>query len=185
MTNDDLARLRRDVRYLMDRTAILDCIAANARGCDRHDVELLGSAYHSDSWDVHGNQVTSGPDYAAFMNPIHDNAAQAHTHNITTHACEIDGDTAHAESYVLVALLAPDAETSTILGGRYLDRLERRDDVWRLSVRRCTVEWVLTGNAALLAMEGFKKQQYSKGTQNTDDLSYRRPLKVDSPSEIW
>ncbi|MBY8862355.1 nuclear transport factor 2 family protein [Nocardia sp. CA2R105] len=186
MTNDDdLAQLRRDVRYLMDRTAILDCIANNARGCDRHDVELLTSSYHADGWDVHGNAVRSGPDYADFMNPIHDGAGQAHTHNITTHACEIDGDTAHAESYVLVFLLDHEGATTTTLGGRYLDRLERRDGAWRIAVRRCTVEWVLTGDASLLAAEGFKKQEYSRGSQNTSDLAYQRPLEVDTPSEIW
>jgi len=37
MTDDtDLGQLRRDVQYLLDRTAILDCIARHARGCDRH-----------------------------------------------------------------------------------------------------------------------------------------------------
>lgn len=61
---DDLQDLRRDVRYLMDRTAILDCVANHARGHDRHDVDLLTAAYHPDGIDEHGHRVNSGPEYA-------------------------------------------------------------------------------------------------------------------------
>ena len=37
MNDDELEQLRRDVRYLKDRSEILDCIARHARGNDRHD----------------------------------------------------------------------------------------------------------------------------------------------------
>ena len=41
MTDDDLERLRRDVENLKDRADILDCVARHARGCDRHDADLV------------------------------------------------------------------------------------------------------------------------------------------------
>jgi NAD(P)-dependent dehydrogenase (short-subunit alcohol dehydrogenase family) len=47
----ELDRLRRDVHHLLDRTAIADCIAVHARGCDRHDVELLTGTYVDDRVD--------------------------------------------------------------------------------------------------------------------------------------
>src|SRR4029434_6677061 len=53
-TEAELERLRRDVQYLKDRADILDCIAAHARGCDRHDVALLTNTYHDDGADEHG-----------------------------------------------------------------------------------------------------------------------------------
>jgi len=40
-----LDKLQQDVQYLMDCTAILDCIARHARGCDRHDGDLISAAY--------------------------------------------------------------------------------------------------------------------------------------------
>ena len=49
-----LQTLQKDVRYLMDRTAILDCISRHARGCDRHDIDLITAAYHDDGVDEHG-----------------------------------------------------------------------------------------------------------------------------------
>lgn len=184
-TDDDLTQLRRDVQYLMDRAAILDCIGRLARGCDRHDVELVTSAYHSDGWDVHGNAVNPGPEYGDWVNAMHDSISQSHTHNITTHTCEIDGDTAHAESYVLVCLLDRDGASTTIIGGRYIDRLERRDGAWRIAVRRCTTDWTIAGDAALLVSKRFKAHEYAKGVQDKSDLSYQLPVQVDTPAEHW
>ena len=109
----ELAELRRDVRYLKDRVAVLDCIATHARGCDRHDATVLTSAYHDDSTDEHGTANILGPEYAAWANAAHAATSDTHLHNITTHTCEIDGDEAHAESYVLVTLLANDGKTAT------------------------------------------------------------------------
>ena len=106
----ELEELRRDVQYLKDRAAVLDCIATHARGCDRHDVSLLTSAYHDESIDEHGTAHISGPEYAAWANAAHAATSETHLHNVTTHTCEIDGDEAHAESYVLVALLANDGK---------------------------------------------------------------------------
>ncbi len=182
MKDDELAQLQRDVRYLMDRTQILDCIARHARGCDRHDADLISSTYHDDGIDEHGVVIKAGPDYGAWANRVHAATSQQHTHNITTHTCDIEGDTAHCESYVLVCLLGLDGKTTQVMGGRYIDRLERRDGVWRIAVRRSTVEWSFAADASLLQSPFFTDQHFVKGTRDTGDLSYQRPLRPDSPS---
>ncbi|MCU1453274.1 MAG: hypothetical protein JWN46_1420 [Acidimicrobiales bacterium] len=172
----DLDELRRDVRYLTDRIEILDCIAQHARGCDRHDVDLLTETYHSDGVDDHGTTETAGSDYAEWANSVHAATSLNHLHNVTTHRCEIDGDQAHAESYVLVTLLAPDAATATVMCGRYIDRLERRHGTWAIAHRTSTVELAFTADARLLKSEFFRSQGYIRGSRNCDDLSYERPL---------
>jgi hypothetical protein len=174
--DSDLAQLRGDVQYLKDRTAILDCVAAHARGCDRHDIELLTATYHHDGIDVHGAMVNAGPDYAAWANRVHGTTSANHLHNITTHTCEIDGDSAHAESYVMVTLLSPDSTTATVMCGRYVDRLERREGVWRIAVRHATVELAYIADARLLQSTFFASQNYEHGTRDRSDLSYARPL---------
>ena len=173
---DELEVLRRDVQHLKDRVAIQDCIAAHARGCDRHDVDLLSGTYHGDGIDVHGATVNAGPDYAAWANAVHAATSANHLHNLTTHLCEIEGDVAHAESYVLVTLLSPDSTTATVMCGRYVDRLERRDDRWRIAVRRATVELAFTADARLLQSRYFTDLGYEQGTRDRGDLSYERPL---------
>jgi ketosteroid isomerase-like protein len=181
----NLDDLRRDVQYLKDRTAIHDCIATHARGCDRHDVELITDTYYDDAVDEHGAKLNPGPEYAPWANAVHAATSDAHLHNITTHTCEIDGDIAHAESYVLVAMLSPDGRTATLLNGRYIDRLERGDGTWKLALRRSTVELLLTADSSMLQSPFFKQQGYIKGTRDRDDVSYERPLSVETPAARW
>jgi hypothetical protein len=187
MTADtELAALRRDVQHLKDRTAVLDCIARHARGCDRHDVDLVTAAYHDDAIDEHGSTANTGPTYGEWANASHAATSEVHTHNITTHSCQIDGDTAHAESYVIVVLLGRDGRTAQLISGRYLDRLERRDGEWRIALRRSTVEVMFTADASVLQSSSFKEQGYPKGTRDRRDLSYERPLLLDTPApERW
>jgi len=177
--------LRRNVQELKDRAAILDCIATHARGCDRHDVALLSSTYHADGIDEHGTATIPGPEYAAWTNAAHAATSDAHLHNVTTHTCEIDGDDAHAESYVLVALLGKDGKTATMMCGRYIDRLERRDGAWKIAVRRSTVELAFTADASLLQTEFFKNQRFIKGARDRSDLSYERPLSINTATARW
>ena len=176
----DFEQLRRDVQYLMDRSAIFDCISSHGRGHDRHDADLITNAYHPDGIDEHGKVVNEGPGYAAWINPVHTVGSQVHTHNITTHTCEIDGDAAHCESYVLVFLLNHNGVTARVISGRYIDRLEKRNGEWRIAVRRSTVELMFTADASGLQSELFKNQGYPRGTRDRRDLSYLRPLTLEA-----
>ena len=175
----DLIALRRDVQHLKDRQAIADCIARHARGCDRHDLDLIASAYWYEGIDEHGVVTNSGAQYGAWANQTHAATTEVHTHNVTTHTCEIDGDTAHAESYVIVVLLGSDGRSAQFISGRYLDRLERRNGQWRIALRRSTVEVMFGADASVLQSSFFKDQGYLKGTRGRDDLSYQRPLALD------
>jgi ketosteroid isomerase-like protein len=177
---DELNEMRQRVAHLEDRAAIADCIANHARGCDRHDAELLTSTYHDDGVDEHGTTINPGPEYATWANAVHAATSESHLHNITTHTCEIDGDVAHADSYVLVTMLTPDGKTATVMCGRYVDRLERRDGAWKIALRRATVELAFTADASLLQSKYFKEQGYIKGTRDHTDPSYARPLSLDT-----
>jgi ketosteroid isomerase-like protein len=181
----ELELLQRDVAFLKDRLAIQDVIARHARGHDRHDVDLLTSAYHDDGIDEHGYAINAGPAYADWSNAIHAAGSDQHLHNITTHLVEIDGDTAHAESYVLVALLDPGADTARFINGRYLDRLEKRDGEWRIALRRTTVDLLMRGDASILKHPKMIEQGYTKGMRDKSDVSYQRPLSLDTPTQRW
>jgi hypothetical protein len=183
-TDAEFEQLRRDVQYVNDRLAILDCVNNQSRGHDRHDVDLMTSVYHDDGVDEHGPTVNSGPQYGSWANQAHSAVFEQHLHNITTHTCEIDGDVAHCESYVIGALVVRGGKVTTLAGGRYLDRLERRSGKWRIALRRCTIEWALNGDGSALHSGAFAG--FLKGTWDNADLSYTRPLELDSePAERW
>lgn len=185
MDDMQLAQLCRDVAYLKDRQAIQDLIARHARGHDRHDVDLLTSAYHDDGVDEHGHAINAGPLYAQWSNAVHAAGSDQHLHNITTHLCEIDGDVAHCESYVMVSLLDRGGKTARIINGRYIDRVERRDGAWKIALRRSTVDTLITGDASILQHPKFVEQGYAKGMREGSDVSYQRPLSLDTPVTLW
>ena len=54
-----------------------------------------------DGVDEHGPVITGMPDYPAKANLGHSTNFNMTSHNITNHLCEIDGDTAYCESYVI------------------------------------------------------------------------------------
>lgn len=179
----ELEELRREVRYLRDRLEVLDCIQRQSRGHDRHDRELMADVYHSDGVDEHGPVTLTRTEYADYANTAHSRACIDHLHNLTTHTCEIDGDTAHAETYVVGTMRIRDGKTLSLMGGRYLDRLERRDGEWRIVLRRCTIEWACSLDGSLVTSGAFRG--FVKGEWDSTDPSYARPLLLETPVERW
>lgn len=175
-----LAQLETQLQYLSDRQAILDCIANNARGCDRQDVELLAGSYSDMGIDEHGTKfINAGPDYPAWANATHSASALQTMHNITTHSCEIDGDEAHAESYSVGLFFNADGKTARVLAGRYVDRLVKEQGQWRIALRRCTLEVGLVGDATIMNSDYLREMGFLRGLHSQDDVSYQRPLRLD------
>jgi SnoaL-like domain len=168
------------LQYMLDRLEIQDVIHRYARGLDRHDDDLLRSVFHDDAMDNHGPWVGPREAFVAWANgPCHQHT-NAHSHQITTHTCEIDGDVAHTESYVQWVHRLTDEETVTVGGGRYIDRLERRDGEWRIVVRRVVLDYAF---AAQGTVNGSDQQRaYPKGTWDRTDMSYERPLEL--PADV-
>ena len=157
MTADtDLSLLRRDVQYLLDRTAIHDCIALHARGCDRHDADLISAAYHQDGVDEHGFAINSGPDYGHWANKTHAETSIVHTHNITTHSCESTA-TQRMPRATLSSAARTDHGSAQLITGRDLDRSERRHGERRIAVRRSTVEGT-SSRCPCVAVETLRKR---------------------------
>jgi hypothetical protein len=176
VTEAEFAALRRDIDHIKDRMAIYDCIASHARGHDRHDDALITGAYHVDGIDEHGPYVNPAAGYADWVNAAHAAGMSVHTHNITTHSCEIDG-------YVIVCILAKDEQSATFASGRYADRLEKRDGRWRIALRRTINEVTLSGDASWIHSDDCKG--YPRGMWSKDDISYRRPLELNPDDTRW
>jgi hypothetical protein len=167
--------LEEQVRLLLDRQAVVDCVNRYAHGLDRHDDELVASAYHEGARDHHGAFVGSPEEFIPWANELHAADWQAHHHHLTTQTVEVDGETAHAETYCIGTFLRKDEPVVDMAGGRYIDRLERRDGEWRIVARDVVIEWVCACDATA---SRFSADPYPKGRWDRDDLSYRRPLEI-------
>jgi hypothetical protein len=164
---------------LMDREAIRQCLSNYCRGLDRLDAELAKSAYHDDARDDHQAYVGSGHGLVDWANEYHVATFSAWQHVIANNVIELDGDTAHSETYYFLAARMKDTNELHMGGGRYIDRLERRDGRWAIAARICTTEWNL--DAGLMAM--FIPMQFHIAMDRTDP-SYQRPLQVERNDHI-
>jgi hypothetical protein len=184
VNEERLAALEHELRQMKDRQEILDCVVRTSRGNDRFDRELIVGSYHPDGRHELGRQIITGPEYGDHANHAHAAISEANLHNVTMHSCEIDGDVAHAESYVIGLFSDKGAATSRMLAGRYIDRLERRDGRWGIVLRRATVEVAMEGAATLPNGRGVLGSGYLKGSRDRSDPSYQRPLTTEG-GERW
>ena len=166
------------IHELIERTEILDCLHRYARGMDRHDRELARSAYHDDAIDVHGSIAFTVDDFLDWAFAYHTQQSH-HQHYLMNPAIEVSGDTAHAETYYLFVGRYPDRDTPlTMVGGRYVDRLDRRDGRWAIANRVCTAEWRTTPSSHLPDRGEPAVVPPIIVSQDRDDVSYVRPLAV-------
>jgi hypothetical protein len=172
MDADRFARMDR----LLDQHDILDCLKRFSRGMDRFDRELLLSAFHLDAVIAAGDFVGGPVDLYDWASAMHEQGQVATQHNLLNNSCEIDGDNAHTETYYLFVGRNRD-ETTWIAGGRYFDRLDRRDGAWRIAVRTNTVEWSgMVPTMPLPFAEVPDIHGNGAPSRSKADPSYQRPL---------
>ena len=164
------------LQALIDRQDILDCLTRFSRGIDRLDRELFLSAFHADATIAAGPFVGGPVDLCDWSFAMHAEHQQLTQHDLLNHTAEIDGDTAHTETYYL--FVAKNRDDSLMLaGGRYVDRLERRDGSWRIALRTNAIEWSALPSALpppFADVPGIDAN--GKAARNRSDISYIRPL---------
>jgi hypothetical protein len=132
------------VEELADREAIRHCLARYCRGIDRLDEELLQSVYWDGATDDHVNFVGTGQDFIPFvyraLQPMHQTQ-----HLIGNILIDLDGKTAaHCETYFQAFHSIPNTgggASDLFVGGRYVDRFEKRSDEWRIASRVVIIDW--------------------------------------------
>ena len=182
--SDDLAeqvqRIAQQTQRLTDRLAIMDAITRYNRGLDRHDEAMIASAFHADALDNHGDFTGTGAELAVWGNALHAHSFDAHQHFLTTHTAEIDGDTAHTETYWLAVLRRKESGRSVLIGGRYVDRLERRDGEWKIAARATVMESIAEADRPPFPRWDY----YFKGAWDASDISFVRPLTIERPRNV-
>lgn len=190
---DDLLQL------VYDRQQVIEVLHRYARGIDRCDAELLKSVYHQDATDAHGSFDGDAHQFVDFMIPRLKAQTSYGIHHVTNELVEIDGDNAIAESCMFGYHRVPggresveaffgadyadrveaegklDGEQEYFTGGRYLDKLTRRDGIWRIWRRKITVEWNSCQPSTML-LTGGRANYDIPGARDQTDPSYALDL---------
>ena len=162
------------IAKLLDSHAIWNCLLRYIRGVDRMDLELIRSAFWEGAVNSHG--PVSG-DVEAFIGGWYpaQAARDVSWHMVSNQQLEFaeDGLSAHGEAYFSAAIRLVDAREIELVGGRYVDRFERRDGEWRIAMRVVLLDW--QGMADATGMAARKKKRHT-GSRDRSDPSYERPL---------
>lgn len=178
-----VATLTQELGYVRDRQAILDCLKRYTRGADRHDVELIKSAFWPDASISYGRPI-SVEEFAKWGNSLHAAKYVQNQHHITGQTVDIQGNIAHVESYVIYFLLSGDntTGTNTIGSGRYIEQYEKRNGEWRIKIREYIPDVLFEGTTPI---DMCPPELGCLGKRDHSDISYMRPLKpmTDRPKQ--
>jgi hypothetical protein len=172
MALDQAARLQE----LLDKQDILECLTRFSRGMDRFDRDVYLSVFHTDATIAAGPFVGSPAECFDWAVPMHEAGQVSTQHNLLNITYDIDGDTAHTETYYLFVGRNRDG-SNWMAGGRYVDRLERRDGDWGIVLRTNVIEWSGMVPATDIPFADVVDAQLNGSAERSrEDISYRRPL---------
>ena len=152
-----------------EKQKIYEVLCSYCRALDRMDKTLAYSVWHDDGTaHYHDMYEGSGHGFVDWVWEAH-TAMERHSHQISNHLIDIDGDRAVSETYITVTLWTlPDEDRlqKEIVGrGRYLDRWSKRGGVWAINHR----EHVLDMQTICDLDRGFVSE---KSSRDKSDPSY-------------
>ena len=162
------------LQAMLDKHALHELVLTYCRAADRRDFRLMRSLYHDDAIDDHG-AMFSGPvdDFIAWI-PSVMAGFEATAHSVSNALFVVDGDKANGEIYAHAyhRTHPPDAQ-EIVIGGRYLDRYERRAGVWKFIHRSLALDWC---NVRPVNPEDYRQfaAGAALGQASAEDPSYRQ-----------
>lgn len=138
-----------ELQVLLDERQITRVLYRYSHGADRGDTDMVVSGYHAGATDHHG--AFGGPieEFRKVFDDVNSNPRVCQ-HYISNPLIEIVGDKAVCESYWWVyrftsagtgTNVGSDTPETVWMGGRYVDRFQKRDGEWKITSRICTTDW--------------------------------------------
>lgn len=172
-----------ELAALLDNQLITDVIYRYCRAIDRLDYALLETCFHPDA--THDQGAYTGSSVAFCRYALEKLGPVRATHHQTGNVLIVlDGDVAHSETYwTAFHRLSADGggsglfrstgiEEDLVIGGRYVDRFERRAGKWRIAHRFGVYDWQRYEPACDRGFGEHAGQNH--GIRGPDDRAYWR-----------
>ena len=193
-----MTTLTPELQELVDRQKIYHVLTSYCRALDRCDVDLMKAVYWEDGYDDHGVFAGNAQEFAEFIIRGIQEWFEVTQHTISNIHMELEGDVAHTEAYLFayhkVAVTRPKVEgwfgenylrkygalvdagvtQDFFYGGRYFDRLEKRDGIWRIAKRTVIMDWNLNQPSTEIRDDGLFKTLQIVGRRDRLDPIYQR-----------
>ncbi|SPM33944.1 hypothetical protein MRAB57_1751 [Mycobacterium rhizamassiliense] len=130
------------LKRLLDRDQIRDCLARLARGEDRRNSELITGAYWPAAVIDYGIFSGTLEQYLAWVVPGSPDIPVTQ-HFLGQSLIDLHADTAFAETHMFAyhRIAGPDHHRDVVIGGRYLDWMESVSGEWRIAQRTIVYDW--------------------------------------------
>jgi ketosteroid isomerase-like protein len=170
MTSTDTA-----LQEMIDEFQLRKLVHAYCRAVDRGDIAALRDLYHRDAVDAHGGFSTGSVDQFFQQLAAARPYIRTMQHNITTVNFAIAGHSAEGEIYTIAfhTLAGKERDVDVVVGGRYLDKYEKRDGVWKLIERTIVTDWARVKDPSSLDMSHSITKDTLKGALDETDPSYQ------------
>jgi len=141
--NQNISGCDAAIQTLLDKQEIYEVLVNYCNGMDRRDDSLLRSVFHPDatiSYGLFDGKASKFCDWSM---------AEATKYKFTKHSLsnvliKVEGDGAQSEVYASAFhRIEKDGEKyDLVASGRYNDRFERRNGVWKIATRRAISDYV-------------------------------------------
>ncbi len=158
---------------LVAQQEIRDVLIRYTRGIDRMDSDLVTSCYWPGAYDDHGAFQGTAEEFVEWVREVL-SYFDATMHFIGNQLIDVEGDTAHAESYCVAyhrrRTRYGEQRHDLVIALRYIDRLERKDNEWRIADRKCVFDWTRHDP---IAAEWDLPPEALRGVRDRTDPVYR------------
>ena len=186
-----------EIIELVARQKCYDVLTRYCRALDRADIDLMKSVYWEDAIDDHGVFEGNAQEFSEFIVREIQNWFEVTMHAICNIHMEYKDDVMCTESYLIAyhkvkgekekieavqgpkyySLLDLDKVKDThhvfLYGGRYVDRLEKRDGEWRIAHRRVVMDWNENWPGNTILDDGMFSTLMLRGCRGHDDPVYQ------------
>ncbi len=137
------------LQEMLDHYEIRKTLAEYCHACDRVDEAMMTACYTGDdSFDDHGHVKAPGPEYVRVMSGLIAGRTEAMSHILGQSLIKVDGDSAGAETFFIGFFRLPGIDGTpprmNQLIGRFIDRLERIEGMWKIKHRTCVRDTSIT-----------------------------------------
>jgi SnoaL-like protein len=162
------------LQEMVDEFELRRLVHTYCRAVDRGDITLLKTLYHHDAVDAHGRFSQGSAD--AFLDQL--TAARPYIrsmqHNVTTANFAINGQSAEGEIYTIAVhtLAGNGRDVDLVVGGRYLDKYEKRHGTWKIIERTIVTDWAKVTDPSAMDLSHPITKDTVKGKPGADDPSF-------------
>ncbi|MCH9712611.1 MAG: nuclear transport factor 2 family protein [Proteobacteria bacterium] len=163
------------LQEMLDEFELRKLVHSYCRAVDRGDFARLRSLYHEDAEDDHG--AFSAGSAESFIGKLA--AARTHIqsmqHHVTTANFAVRGNMAEGEIYTIAIQTfgAGDHDVDVIVGGRYLDKYEKRSQNWKFVHRKIVTDWAHVNDPSTADLSHPMTKDTPRGRSDMNDPSFQ------------